>query len=542
MIETPIAPSRKLGYTQLYLDFLAGAGSARKFYSSQNADVTARALDRIQFDRQATVSILRRQNETFGSSPAVFAAIDKLADPHAVCIFAGQQAGLFGGPMMTLLKALAIAKASRTLSTQLSRPVVPVFWIAADDHDLDEVNHTFLLNRLGALQRVDYHGRPEMALPLGQIQLEDGLSLEQPMQSFRETLGETEFTRELYELLERCYNPDNTFVTAFGKLMAALTAEYGLVLFTPNDREVKALARPFLRQVIEKQDLLHALLSERNQAVQSAGYHLQVQKQDNAAYLFVDLDGRKPVHRRGNDFTVGDRNFTKQELIALLESEPERFSPDVTTRPIFQAWLSPTAVQMGGPSEIAYFAQGNVIFDLFERPLPVHLARPTLTFVEKRFGKLMNEQAISFEEVAGDIEQVINRIMNKSFPEDIEGRYEQLRSEIRRQFDLFSEESLNFDPSLRGFAEQTSGKIDFALKTFESKLFTAHKKRSTDLRERIYRLQNALWPNGAFQDRSLNVANFVARYGYTFVSWLYESVDPLAPGPKLISLSEDNTK
>ena len=539
MIETPIVPGRKLGYTQLYLDFLAGAGSARRFYSNRNADETSQLLDQVPFDRAAIVSILKRQNESFGSAPAALSAIEELTDPRAVCIFAGQQAGLFGGPMMTLLKALAIAKASRALSTQLNRPVVPIFWIAADDHDLDEVNHTFLMDRQGALQRIDYNGKPKTALPLGQIQLEDGLSLEQPKQLFKETLGQTEFTGELYQLLDRCYNSHHTFVTAFGKLLAALTAEYGLVLFTPNDREVKSLARPFLRQVIQKQDELHALLSARNHEVQAAGYHLQVQKQDDSAYLFVDLDGRKPVHRSGSGFTVGDRHFTQGELLDLLESEPERFSPDVTTRPIFQAWLFPTAFQMGGPSEIAYFAQGNVIFDLFDRPLPVHLARPTLTFVESRHAKAIEKHAIAFEEVAGDIEQLINRIMASSFPEDIESRYEQLRSEIRRQFDSFSEQSLDFDPSLRGFAEQTHGKIDFALKTFEGKLFTAHKKKSTDLREKIYRLQNSLWPNGAFQDRSLNVANFIARYGFGFVSWLYDSIDPFAPGPKLISLSED---
>ena len=131
--------------------------------------------------------------------------------------------------------------------------------------------------------------------------------------------------------------------------------------------------------------ILDQFLSSMVLEAEAAGYHLQVQKQDDAAYLFVELDGRTSVHRDGNDFRVGDRKYTKQELIALLESEPERFSPDVTTRPIFQAWLFPTAVQMGGPSEIAYFAQGNVIFDLFERPLPVpaedEVAAPVADFV-----------------------------------------------------------------------------------------------------------------------------------------------------------------
>ncbi len=542
MIEKQILPSRQLGYTQLYLDFLAGTGSARSFYSSRTVEETAQTLDQISFFRKEVVAILRRQNETFQSSSSALEAIEKLLEPRAVCVFGGQQAGLFGGPMMTLLKALAVAKAARNLSEQLRRPVVPIFWIAGDDHDFDEVNHTFLLDRQGSLNRIEYAARSTAPSPIGQVTFADTVELERALTAVRETLGETEFTGELYEILAKSYTSSETFVTAFGKLMARLTEGYGLVLFSPNDAEVKALARPFLRSVIERQDQLHALLAQRNQAVQAAGYHLQVQKQDEAAHLFVDLNGRTPVHRVGDRFTIGEREFTQAELIALLESEPERFSPDVITRPLLQAWLFPTAVQMGGPSEIAYFTQGNTIFDLFARPLPVHLARPTLMFVEKRHVKLTDEYGITFDEIAGDIEQLVNRILSQSFPDDLESRYRQLRSDIRSQVDAFSEQSLNFDPSLRDFANQTFGKIDFALKTFEGKLFSAHKKRSTDTREKIYRLQTALWPNGAFQDRSINVANFIARYGLPFVSWLYESIDPFAPGPKMISLSEEKTK
>ena len=542
MIEKQILPSRQLGYTRLYLDFLAGAGAARSFYSSRTIEQTAQLLDQVPVPKGQMAAILRRQNEIYRSSQSTFAAVDKLLDPRTVCIFGGQQAGLFGGPMMTLLKALAVAKAARALSEQLNRSVVPIFWIAGDDHDFDEANHTFLLDRQGSLCRIEYAARPSVRLPIGQVQFGDSAALDASLATVRETLGETEFTGELYDLLGRSYTTGDTFVTAFGKLMAAFTAEYGLILFSPNDADVKTLARPFFRSVIEKQDELHRFLTQRNQAVLSARYHLQVQKQDEAVHLFVDLDGRKPVHRNGDRFTVGDRAFAKSELLELLETEPERFSPDVITRPLLQSWLFPVAVQMGGPSEIAYFAQGNVLFDLFERPLPIHLARPTLILVEKRHAKLIDEFGIVFEEIAGDIEQLVNRILSSNFPEDIETRYEQLRSDIRSQIDNFSEKSLGFDPSLREFANQTFGKIDFALKTFEGKLFSAHKKRSTDMREKIYRLQTALHPNNAFQDRSLNIANFIARYGFGVVSWLYESLDPFAPGPKMISMSEEKAK
>ncbi|MBK7141662.1 MAG: bacillithiol biosynthesis cysteine-adding enzyme BshC [bacterium] len=415
---------------------------------------------------------------------------------------------------------------------------MPVFWIAADDHDFAEINHTYLLNRDGELVRVEYPVMPEYPVPVSEITLGNPEAIQAMHGLIRETLGESDFTESLYDQLAVNYQDGANVVVAFGRLMAQLTADYGLVLFSPADPAAKRLAKPLFAEIVERQDELHQLMGSTNRRIERASYHLQVEKNEQAIHLFYHQKGRWPIVHRDGRFQAGEYSFSKDELLAKIEESPECFSPDVLTRPIMQSFLFPTLAQMGGPSEIAYFAQINPLFEMFRLPTPVHTARPTATLVEKRHEKVMAQAEISFEELAGDIEQVINRVMAKDFPEDIEREFQQLRADLFGRFEKFSDKSLQFDPSLKEFAQQTAGKIDFSIKAFEGKVFGAHKRKSKEVRDRLYRLWHALYPNRSLQDRSLNISYFIAKYGPGVVSFLFERLDPDQSAHQLISLSE----
>jgi bacillithiol biosynthesis cysteine-adding enzyme BshC len=536
-----IDPTKALGFSDLYLDFLAGQASARHLFVSSGFQQTAKQIDSFTYHREKLVSVLTRQNREYGASDKTFASIEMLRKQATVCYFAGQQAGLFGGPLFSLIKALATVKAAKRRSEELGRPVVPVFWIASDDHDFAEVNHTFVLNREGDINKIEYSVAPAEPVPVGQIQMDNAEAVAAMHMRLHEALGTSDFTSELYSLLQDSYAPGANFVTAFGKLIAQLTADHGLILFSPADAEAKRLAAPLFRAIIERQAELHDILNSTNRRIEQAQYHLQVEKNDQSMHLFYHQQGRWPIVRHGDSYRAGGSSFTHQELQTTIESFPERFSPDVLTRPLMQSYLFPTLAQMGGPSEIAYFAQVNPLFELFGLPVPVHTARPTATIVEKRHEKLMMEHAISFEDLTGDFEQVINRVMAKSFPQDIEREFQNLRTDLFGRFDHFSDKSLHFDPTLREFAQQTAGKIDFLMKAYEAKVFSAHKKRSKETRDRLYRLWHALYPNRAMQDRSLNVSYFIAKHGFPVVSFLYERLDPDQSAHQLISISEYTT-
>ena len=532
-----IPASKALGYSDIYLDFVAGNDPPLYLYLGADNESVARRLDIFPHDRDRMAQILSRQNTAFGASGRAHENIAKLTDPRTVCVFAGQQAGFLGGPLFTIIKAVAVVQAAKKYEQELGRPVVPMFWIAGDDHDFEEVNHTYLLNRSAEPCRIGYATPPENEVSTAAITFSDVEALDRARQCMRECLGDTDFTPRLYEIIDAAYAPGETFVSAFGRLMAALTAELGVVLFSPADPDVKRYAVPFFLDVLTKQDELCSVINEINREIAGLGYDIQVAKKECATHLFCDLDGRKPIHRDGDMFVVGEQRFSEAELRGLIEDAPQRFSPDVLLRPVLQSYLFPTVSQKGGPSEIAYLAQVNPLFQLFGLPAPVHRARPTATVVERHIEKLMDEYDVGFEDLTGDIEQVINRILMETFPEDLESHFQQLRGDVEGRFDQFIRESLQFDPSLKPVAKQIYGKIDYSLKAFESKVFSAHKKRSKQTRDRIYRIWQSLYPNRMFQERCLSAVYFVSKYGFDFAAHLARLMDSEETAHQLLYLS-----
>lgn len=541
VINKLIPPGSEFGHTRLYLDVLAGREPASGFFAAHDIQQAAAAVDRHTYDRETMVGILRKQNSLYNASAESFVNIDRLLDERSLCVFAGQQAGLFGGPLLTLVKALAVVKAAELYSQQLDRPVVPIFWIAGDDHDFEEVNHTFVLNRQGEPCRLAYEAAPSVELPTAQIKFSNREELKRVREELRASLGETDFTGHLFELLDRAYTTNDTFASAFGRFMAGITEGTGLVLFSPADDEAKKQAAPFLKKIIDEQSRIHETLTARNAEIEAAGYHIQVAKKDESTYLFYNSEGRRPILHDGASFKAGEESFSAEELKGLIDQHPERFSPDVMTRPLLQSYLFPVVSQKSGPAEIAYLAQLNPLFEHMGLPTPYHRARANLTVVEARFEKQMKEQGISFEDLAGDIEQVINRVLAETFPSELEEQFKNLRGSIERQFKTFRNEALAFDPQLEKFGEQIQGKIDYNLNAFEGKVFSSHKKKSQEARDRIYRLANALYTNRGFQERSLNITYFLSRYGVGLVKFLLERMDSEETDHQLISLTEYTT-
>ena len=533
-----IAPSPSLGYSQFYLDYLAGRKPAVDFVVGDDLQTLASRLDKQTYNRAAVCDILLNQNTQFGVDQAALDSIRQLTSEKTLCVFAGQQAGLFGGPLLVVVKALAIVKLAREFSQKLSRPVIPIFWIAGDDHDFDEIASTIVLSQQSELVELKYGIRPSLELPASEIRLDNSEELARLLELLKASLGQTDFTAELYAELESSYKSGETFVGAFGKFMARLTRGTGLAFFNPCDAQAKTLAVPLFERIVDEQPSIHQALRTANESLQKDGYHLQVEKKESSALLFRHRDGRKPVHVESGKFTIGGETVTPAELKVAIRATPEQFSPDVMTRPLMQSTLFPVLCQIGGPAEVAYLAQCRPLFDILELPKPIHRGRPSLTLLEKRIEKLVDEYNLSFEEITGDIEQAVNRVMLANFPKDLEAGYRLLTEDMSARWKQFADTSLAFDPSLAEFANQTYGKIDFTLKNFESKLFSAHKKKGKEIRERIHRVQHHLFPRRTLQERTLNISCYLARYGLGAIPFLLDRLSTDQTGHQLISLSE----
>lgn len=537
MPEQTIKPDEKLSHSGLYLDFLKKEWRLKKYLFSAEPGEIADKIGRAKIDREAIGDILERQNKEFGSKQRTFGSIEELREKDSLCVFSGQQAGLFGGPLLTLYKAIDTVKRAQKLRRELQRPVVPVFWIATDDHDFDEINHTYFVSREGQLEKIVYDPPRDFAVPVAQVCMDSEEHYEKLMAQARDGYGGTDFSQELLERLGRAYSFEKCLTKAFAQYMADILPDFGLVLFCPTDKEIKALSKDFFKRVVESYYRLKSILEETSRSLEEDNYHIQVEKKQSATHLFFHDPGRIPIHFLDDAFHLEDKRLGLPGMLDLIEKYPERFSSDVITRPIWQSYVFPVVAQIGGPAEIAYFCQIGGLFQLFDLVQPYYYARASATIVEKRTEELLERYRINLKALTGDVEQLINRLAEDSFPAEVGDRISTFRTKLDDDYESFMKFIVDYDKSLEPMARQTYGKIDFALNSFEKKIFAHHKRKMQTVRNQIYRLAAVIFPEKNYQERSLNINYFISRYGFGIVDHIAENLDIETTRHQLISLS-----
>jgi bacillithiol synthase len=265
---------------------------------------------------------------------------------------------------------------------------------------------------------------------------------------------------------------------------------------------------------------------------------VQVEKKQSAVHLFYHDPDRTAIHFLDDSFHVGEKRLGLPGILDLIDRNPEKFSSDVLTRPLWQSYLFPVVAQVEGPSEIAYLGQIGKLFRLFDLARPRYFPRASATILEKRSEELMDKYNIKMDDLTGDIEQLINKIAADSFPADIEEIIQSFRRKMNDEYARFEKAMIAYDESLEPNSKQTYGKIDFALSNFEKKIFGQHKKKMESVRHQIYKLAELLYPNKNSQERSLNINYFIAKYGFGVVGYIARSLDVGTTEHQTIRLSE----
>ena len=374
----------------LFLDYLAGRAGASPFLGSGGFDlaaIAAAAQRSAAFERPmpAVAGALARQQEARGAPRAAERA-RALAEPGATAIVTGQQAGLFGGPLFVLWKALATIRVARQLEAQRGHPVVPVFWVASDDHDFAEIRSTSLIDSGGAIRTLRYTPRHEPAgQPAWAIPLDDTITalVEELGQALPPALGRD----EALAVVAECYRPGVTLSEAFARFVSRLLPE--LVVLDPSDAELKRFMAPVMERELREGSPTSRLALEAGQALLAAGYHQQVPVRPGFLNLFALVEGqRRALGFAGGVVEVrGTRErWSVEEALRRLEADPVAWSPGALLRPLAQDALLPTAAYVGGPAEIAYHAQIAPSYAHFGIPRPALVPRPSLTLVEPAAG------------------------------------------------------------------------------------------------------------------------------------------------------------
>jgi len=488
-------PFRRLPHQpKLFVRLIDDYSSVRQFYAHPpNMDAVREVASRLDYpaERRSEVArILREQNAAFGASAATTSNLEKL-ERGAVAVVSGQQVGLFGGPAYAIYKALTAIRLAEELS-EAGVPAVPIFWMATEDHDLDEVRHVTWFDS-GKLVKFELPPSEGPGRPVGNVRL--GAAIEEKVKQAVALLSGPA-SETLSRILEQSYEPKETYGSAFGKLFAHLFAGQGLILLDPLDARLHRIAAPLYKKAIEDRDELNDKLLQRGKELERAGYDVQVKVTARSTLLFTIRDGmRQPVAASNAHFKSGDASWTREEALRLVDSSPETFSANALFRPVVQDYLLPTAAYLGGPAEIAYFAQSSVIYAHVLGRMPVILPRAGFTILDAKAEKLLQKYGLCIENLWAGPQELRRKMESVSVPEALAQGFDRDKTEMERTLAELGAQIEKLDSTLAGAVSTARNKIGFQLEKLRRKTGRALDQKSGLLAEHERFLENLLYPD-----------------------------------------------
>jgi bacillithiol biosynthesis cysteine-adding enzyme BshC len=549
MERSALPLSRLPQITRLFSDFLQNFPKVSEFYahSPDEAGIVAAAREAqasrgskaAMETRGAVVEVLRRQNQNFGADESLERNLDRLRD-GAVAIVTGQQTALFGGPAYTIYKAITAIHWARWLSER-DIPAAPIFWMATEDHDFAEVNHV-IWPSFGAPLRAmpgGFRRNGTVALPVtgsgesggegsgdelmrleiqpdesakggavGGIVLDGGIerAVERAMAAMHGPRG-----TEIGGLLRMAYRAGETMGGAFGKLMAWLFAGRGLILLDSLDIRLHRLAAPIFRAAAEQAETVARELIARGKALERAGYHSQVRVTPRSTLLFRFVNGkREPVRRRGEGYAAGKMVFNHDELLAAIDQHPEEFSPNALLRPVMQDALLPTAAYVGGPAEVAYFAQSEVLYRGLQVQMPAVLPRASFTLVDARTARILRKYKLNVPALFQGRQRIREKMEQESLPKGLARRFRIGEQNLTRLLKTLRSPLRRLDSTLLGALDTAQRKILYQYAKLGVKAGRAEGFRTGVLACDERRLADILYSKRGLQERTLSALPFMA--------------------------------
>ena len=531
--------------SRLFLDYLKDPVALRRFYPSairfhhELPQRVPEVLSAYEVNRSAVCDALETMNRRWQAPDETLRNIELLRDEDCIAVVSGQQAGLFTGPLYTIYKALAAVKLAGCLR-QRNTKAVPVFWIAAEDHDFAEVatvefiSRDCQLNRVSVSESVHQDGQP-----VGHVILDD--SIVGIVDELFELLPASEFASEMKALVLNAWTPGRGFVESFARMMTALLGRYGLIFLDPLDPSLKQLAAPLYSAAARQAPEIASAIEQRSKELEDAGYHAQVTATANSFPLFLhDNSGARRALTRTADGKYRakdlDKAYSAEELAQLAIQHPERFSPNVTLRAVVQDYLLPTIAYPGGSSEIAYFAQTAEVYRVLGRPATPILPRSSLTMMERHAGRVLERYNLSLEDFFEGIDPVIKRVVEEHLGVKTAKLFAKSEEHINQELDRLRGELQAIDPTLAGALDTGRKKINYQLEGLRTRFVRAQMSRDEAAHRQLQRAFEQLYPNKELQERHINITSLLARHGTYVIEWIYNAINLSSDEHQVIKL------
>lgn len=456
--------------------------------------------------------------------------LQKLIAGRGLFVTTGQQAGLFVSPLFTLYKAFTAARLAAQLEGQLGLPVMPLFSVASEDHDWAEVNHTHLIdleNRLTRLSVATPHGM-EQGGPTPPVEfIELGPDAEQALSVLTQSTPESEFRASVLEPLRKAYRPGRRVAEAFQDALGHLLRNHSFLLSRTAQPYVKSETREVLWAEWERRGESEARLLERAEQISRAGFDPQVGVAAGMTQLFLEAElGRDRImHDAGGPYLRRSKErLDEAQLRTILEKTPELVSPGALLRPVTEARAFPVVAYVGGPGEIAYLAQSQMLFGLHEIPAPVVVPRAAFRIIEPKVARVLEKYDIRPDELAGDAARAIRRLLNERIPPELQESLDALRRAIEGALQKVEAAALEFDPGARSSVDSGKKAVSGSIRSLESRLQARVREKHEVMKGQLEKAAVNLFPGGKPQERVLNVFPYLVRYGEGLLDDIFAKV------------------
>ncbi|MEK3887071.1 bacillithiol biosynthesis cysteine-adding enzyme BshC [Bacillus sp. FSL K6-3431] len=477
-----------------------------------------------EYNRQELASIIESYMKRFPHSEKIEESLHKLRDASSTVVIAGQQAGLLTGPLYTIHKIISTIKLAEQQEVLLGKPVVPVFWVAGEDHDYLEINHIFAETNAG-MKKMSFSGIFDEKRMVSDIHYDQEQMLDWINQIF-EQLGERKHTKEMITFLHDAVKKYKTVTDFFTYIVIHFFKEYGLLVIDSADMQLRKLEKRYFYHLLENNAEITTSVLKQQGMIKSNAFNQAIEIENNSANVFYYVNNERILlyYDCSQDLFFskkGDLAFQKAELLDLLEQFPERFSNNVVTRPMMQEWLFPTLAFIAGPGEIAYWGELKQAFELTNKKMPPIIPRLNISFLESSVERDVNELTLSVQNVIknglhNEKEQFIRSVSDQEF----DGITEQAKEFLVAQYSGLYKRLHNIDTGLLPLAEKN---LAYHIKQFDflqNKVETSIQNQHKTMIRKYDRIERHLCPDESFQERVWNIFYYLNDRGEDFIHTL----------------------
>jgi bacillithiol biosynthesis cysteine-adding enzyme BshC len=513
---------------RLATDYAYDFPAVAPFYAGDPADPSAwthlirRSRSHLRPRREMAALIGAQQARRGAPQPAVAAACS-LGHEDTVAVLTGQQAGLFGGPLFTLLKALTALQLAERVTREHAVPCVAVFWIDAEDHDWDEVRSCTVLDGSFVPHTIALPARgAHVASPVASVQL-DG-TVHDALDALEQALPPTEFRPELLSGLRAAYSAGVGMADAFGRWVEHLLGHRGLVVFDASDRAAKPLVSQLFGREVSSAGETARQAARAGSDLVARGYHAQVHTPHDTLSLFELTDGRHAIRVDNGHLVIGDRSVAPSDLAQEVVEHPTAFSPNVLLRPLVQDTLFPTVCYVAGPNELAYLGQLRGVYEHFGVPMPLIYPRASVTLLDASAMRFLSRYDVALETLQAQDEAALNGLLAAHIPDTVETAFAEASRAVAATMAVVIERIPGVDSTLETTARSTLGRMQHDLDALHAKMIQAAKRRDETLRRQFMRTKALAFPKGDAQERAIGFVSFLNQYGPALVDRLEQSL------------------